>query len=87
MRAVYEATHAVPELGIEPGDTVYIDDRDDDCPLRIVKHLDRYQLPKILTHVDSFILHRLSGVPSDSHRVNALPLERREGRRRFLRVL
>lgn len=61
MKAVYEATYAVPELGIEVGDTVLVEPAHPRTPLLVVKGYDRGRLPSILEHLDDFTLRSCTG--------------------------
>lgn len=66
MKAVYEATYAVPELGIEVGDAVLVEPAHTETPLLVVKGFDRNRLPRILEHMDAFTLVSFEGPPASS---------------------
>ncbi len=87
MKAVYEATYAIEELGVERGDLVVVEPGHPESPLLIVKRFDRNRLPLILDH-----LHRLSPVSFDGGAPPPVPQQRRwlrehDQRRRHLRAM
>lgn len=57
MKAVYEATYEIPELGAKRGDLIVVRPADPHAPLLVVREFDRNRLPIILDH-----LHRLPPV-------------------------
>jgi hypothetical protein len=70
-RTIYEAHHAVLELGIQPGDFVVIDPSHEHEPFHLVRRLDTRDLPALLPHLPAFTLCRAGfreGPPSDARR-------------------
>ena len=53
MKAVYEATYAIEELGVEVGDIITLRPAHPDNPLLVTKRHDRNRLPLILDHLDA----------------------------------
>lgn len=55
MKAVYEATYAIEELGVEPGDRIVVRPSHPIAPLLVIKRHDRNVLPAILDHLDHLL--------------------------------
>lgn len=67
MRAIYRATYGIPELGIEPGDTVIIEPEHPRAPLKIVRSFAEEELPIILDRVTDFPLLRVDQDGQTTH--------------------
>lgn len=55
MKAVYEATYAIEELGVEVGDRIVVRPAHPTAPMLVIKHHDRNVLPAILDHLDHLL--------------------------------
>lgn len=88
MKAVYEATYAIEELGVRVGDTIVVEPGHPDEPLLIVRGFDRNQLPTILDHLDRLTLTSFDGPVSSSAPSSIRSwLRAREKRERPLRLV
>jgi hypothetical protein len=77
-KGIYRAHHAVPELGIRPGDTVIVDPAHSDYPLKVVT-LHRHPMPPtVLAHLDAFTL--LEARESEHDPVATVSFQRKQHR-------
>lgn len=64
MKAVYEAGHAIPELGIEPGDLVTLRPSHPDNPFIVTRLHPRHRMTELLDHLDRFRPLQIAGASS-----------------------
>lgn len=73
MKAIYEATYDVPELGVEAGDFLVVRPGDPTTPVRLMIRMGHEELVQLMPHLGDFILHETSGVSQPA----VLPRRRR----------
>lgn len=64
MKAVYEASYAIPELGVEPGDLIVVRPSHPTNPLLVSRRHHRSRLVLLLDHLDHFRPIEISGAGS-----------------------